>query len=124
MGSWDFYPSDVVCRFLGFRESQFGYFYDSKLRTLIIGRIKDGCLKGRVIHNGRTQKDVDEGRYFSTWSNGYAYSDWEKHDFVYAGKKIAYTTLSGYLDFIHSADLESIKGYFKTKELLKDIKEI
>ena len=122
--SFDFYPPEVVCRFLGMRESQIGYFYDDKLKTLIVGRIKDGKLKGRVIHNGRTQKDFDEGRYFSAWSMGYSYSDWDKHDFIYVGKKINYTSLKGYFKFIDQANLESIKAYFKAKELLKDINQI
>ena len=124
MAGYDLFPDEFVVRCNGFREGQSGFFYDPYLKTLIIGKIYNHKLKGRVIHNGVTQKSIDEGRYFSAWSNGYTYGDWDKHDMFYAGRLRNYTSLSGYMEILEKFDLESAKIYFKVKELLIDNKLI
>ena len=124
MAGYDLFPDEFVARYNGFIEGQSGFFYDPYLKTLIIGKIYNHKLKGRVIHNGVTQKSIDEGRYFSAWSNGYTYGDWDKHDMFYAGRLRNYTSLSGYMEILETFDLESAKIYFKVKELLIDNKLI
>ena len=124
MAGYDLFPDEFVARYNGFGEGQSGFFYDPYLKTLIIGKIYNHKLKGRVIHNGVTQKSIDEGRYFSAWSNGYTYGDWDKHDMFYAGRLRNYTSLSGYMEILEKFDLESAKIYFKVKELLIDNKLI
>ena len=124
MAGYDLFPDEFVARYNGFGEGQSGFFYDPYLKTLIIGKIYNHKLKGRVIHNGVTQKSIDEGRYFSAWSNGYTYGDWDKHDMFYAGRLRNYTSLSGYMEILETFVLESAKIYFKVKELLIDNKLI
>jgi hypothetical protein len=124
MAGYDLFPDDFVAKYNGFKEGQSGLFYDPSLKCLIVGKISDYKLKGRVVHNGLTQKDIDDGRYFYAFSTGYSYGDWCKHDMFYAGKLRNYTSLAGYLEYIEKADLEAIKIYFKVKDLLLDNKSI
>lgn len=121
---FDFYPVSVQVQINNMSIGQRGLFYDRGLKTLIIGVIKETGLRGRVIHNGLTQKDYNEGRYFSAWNIGYTYDKWCIHDLEYVGTYRAYTSLSGYLEFIETASYDQLKDYFSAKELLKDIKKI
>lgn len=121
---FDLFPVSYQARHNGFHIGQRGLFYDASLNTLIIGAVTESGLKGRVIHNGRTQKDYDEGRYFAAWSVGYSYDRWDMHSMEYVGTYRNYTSLSGYLEFLEPASYAQIKAYFKTKELLKDNKTI
>jgi hypothetical protein len=118
--SYDLFPDDYVCRFRGFTENQRGFFLSKSLNTLIVGKIKQHRLVGRVFHSGLTQKDIDKGRYFAAFNEGYSYGNWDKHDFVYVGKIRDFVTLDGFLSFIQKADFEAFQMYYKTKELLQD----
>ena len=121
---FDLYPISVQVQANNMFVGQRGLFYDRSLKTLIVGVIKETGLRGRVIHNGMTQKDCDEGRYFSAWNIGYTYDRWCIHDLEYVGTYRTYTSLSGYLEFIETASYDQLKDYFSAKELLKDIKRI
>jgi len=125
MKGFDLFSNIIVAEWNGFKKGQYGLWYDESLNTLIVGFIdEDYCLRGRVLHNGRTQKACDEGRYFAAWSIGYTYNNWDMHDMTYVGRYRNYSGLYGYLEFLEPATLEQIKAYFKVKELLKDINKI
>ncbi len=124
MAGYDLFPDEFVARYNGFKEGQSGFFYDPYLKSLIVGKIVNHKLKGRVIHNGVTQKDIDQGRYLAAWRNGYTYGDWDKHGMFYVGRLRNYTSLSGYMEILETFDVESATNYFKVKELLLDNKLI
>jgi len=120
----ELFPQSYALRANSFKLKQFGLWYDRSV-TLLVGFIDDnGFLKGRVKHNGTTQKDCDEGRYFSAWNTGYTYDRWDLHDVEYVGTLRNYTSLAGYLEFLETATYDQMKAYFKTKELLIDAKII
>lgn len=125
MRGFDIFSNIIIAEWNGFKPGQYGLWYDASLNTLIVGFLdEDCCLRGRVIHNGPTQKDIDEGRYFAAWSIGYTYNNWDLHEMEYVGRYRNYSGLYGYLEFIEGATYEQIKAYFKVKELLKDINKI
>lgn len=125
MRGYDLFSNIIIAEWKRFRKGQYGLWYDAGLNTLIVGFIDENhSLKGRVLHNGVTQKDIDEGRYFAAWSTGYTYDNWDIHVMVYVGRYRNYSGLYGYLEFLEDATYEQIKAYFKVQELLKDINKI
>lgn len=125
MHGLDIFSNVIISEWNGFKEGQYGLWYDTSLNTLIVGFIDENhSLKGRVLHNGRTQKDIDEGRYFAAWSTGYTYDNWDMHDMEYVGRYRNYSNIYGYLEFLENASYSQIKAYLKVQELLKDINKI
>lgn len=120
----DLYPVTHQAMVNDMKIGQRGLFL-TDLNTLFVGVIKENGLKGRVIHSGLTQKMCDEGRYFSggPFNEGYTYDRWSMHECEYVGNYRTYESLAGYLEFLETADIDQIKAYFKTKELLNDIKQ-
>ncbi len=118
---YDLYPDYIVCDFKGFKEGDLGLYYNKHLKLLLAGRILNHKLIGRVIHDGLTKKDIDEGRYFRAFRIGYTYGDWDKYDFIYLGHVTNYTTLTGYLNFINTRSNKEIEAYFKAKPLVNEV---
>ena len=122
---FELFPVSYRVRANSMHIGQRGLFLNQSLNSLIVGIITENGLKGRVIHNGVTQKDYDGGQYdLSTFMTGYTYDKWNISDMEYVGNYRTYTSIDGYLEFLNFASYEQIKAYFKTKELLKNNKII
>lgn len=93
-----------------------GYFYDSNLKTLLVGYIGgEGSvyckfLSGVVVYS----KPFFDGS--SPWRIGYKYNNWNFSDFeyipAYAFKK------PGFMKFLESASNSQIKAYLEVKDLI------
>lgn len=108
------------CKFFGFKEGQEGLFYDSALNILLRGKIVDFMLQAEVIHGGN---DIPNGRYFSAFSRGYKYIDWDLQYITWFPENIL--TYQGYMDWINDDKVteKEIKGFIKGKRLLDETLE-
>lgn len=95
-----------------------GLYYSPILELLMIGRISDYRLIGRVISNSNCLEDC---YMMSSFMVGYSYKSWDKSDFYYMGTYRTFTTLEGYLNFLNDADYDSIKAYFKAKPHVQNL---
>lgn len=102
-------PSELI-------ENKRGYFYNSRLKTLIVGYIGgEGSIyckffAGKVVYS----KPFCGGS--RPWRIGYKYNNWDFSDFeyipVYAFKK------PGFMKFLENASNDQIRAYFEVKDLI------
>jgi hypothetical protein len=122
--SFELFPQTYVHRSRRLTGKERGLWYSKSLNILLLGYIdRDGCLSAKVISNGRTQEDYDNGMYFSSFNTGYRYNNWDLHEVEFLGGWNTFFTLKGYLDFLIPASYEQIKAYFLAKRLVLDIEQ-
>ena len=86
-----------ICKFYSFQEGQYGLFYDGMLNVLIVGRIKNYRLIGKVISNGITTFEKCIAGFYV----GYRYNDWDKSNMIYMGTLRTHSNYYAYIDFLN-----------------------
>lgn len=95
-----------------------GIYYNSETNTIILGYLKPGKYRDRIVGRviGHTGKAREEW-FFRAYNTGYEYNDWSA---TYIGRYTTFTTLKGYLDFLKDASTEQIEYYFACKKSIEE----
>lgn len=96
-----------------------GLYYSKELNTIILGFKVPGQYRDRLVGRVIGHTIQYEMFGFHAYNVGYEYSDWS-NDFIYLGRYTTFTTLKGYMDFLMSASVKEIEGYFKAKPVIEE----
>lgn len=122
MSNYDFYPVKTQATFNNMYIGQRGLFFNRSTKLLLVGIITKTGLRGRVIHTGVTQDEIDKGyRPVISFGWGYTYDMWDMHEFKYIGRLRNYTSINGYLEYIKNANYNQLKDYFEAERLIKEL---